>query len=59
MPKLRNGSNGDSKPRDCESGILPLSYHATTFLYTQINNNNDVQGCQLQQTMMSTGGDIY
>ena len=34
MPKLRNGSKGDSNPgslereRDCESGILPLSYRA-------------------------------
>ena len=30
MPNLRNGSKGDSNPGslDCESGILPLSYHA-------------------------------
>ena len=30
MPKLRNGSKGDSNPGslDCESGILPLSYRA-------------------------------
>ena len=30
MPKLRNGSKGDSNPDslDCESGILPLSYRA-------------------------------
>ena len=31
MPKLRNGNKeGDSNPGslDCESGILPLSYHA-------------------------------
>ena len=30
MPKLRNGSKGDSNPgsHDCESGILPLSYRA-------------------------------
>ena len=28
-PKLRNSSKGDSNPgsHDCESGILPLSYH--------------------------------
>ena len=30
MPKLQNGSKGDSNPGsiDCESGILQLSYHA-------------------------------
>ena len=30
MPKLRNGSKGDSNPGSlaCESGILPLSYRA-------------------------------
>ena len=30
MPKLRNGSKGDSNPGspDCEFGILPLSYRA-------------------------------
>ena len=30
MPKLGNGSKGDSNPGslDCESGILPLSYRA-------------------------------
>ena len=29
MPNVRNGSKGDSNPDslDCESGILPLSYH--------------------------------
>ena len=28
MPKIRNGSKGDSNPGslDCESSILPLSY---------------------------------
>ena len=30
MPKLRNGTKGDSNmgSLDCESGVLPLSYRA-------------------------------
>ena len=39
MPKLQNGSKGDSNPGflDCESGILPLSYRAPQM--------NESEGC--------------
>ena len=35
MPKLRNGSKGDSNPGslDCESDILPLSYRAPLYIF--------------------------
>ena len=41
MPKLRNGSNGDSNPGSlaCESGILPLSYRVPQIKDHFINSN--------------------
>ena len=42
MPKLRNGSKGDSNPGflDCESGILPLSYRAPLILKTGVHTQD-------------------
>ena len=39
MPKLRNGSKGDSNPGslDCESVILPLSYRASRMFETGLD----------------------
>ena len=43
MPNLRNGSKQDSNPGSlyCESGVLPLSYHALTSLSANMLINID------------------
>ena len=56
MPKLRNGSKGDSNPGplDCESDILPLSYRAPHYLmgvlpmHVFIINVNEVCACVVE-----------
>ena len=43
MPKLQNGSKGDSNPGslDCEAGILPLSCRDSQVAYRAQTDNND------------------